>query len=303
MYRTGILFGLKQTRNNRGLEGSDRGCFRLQPNIGGVRQIVRLPPALLLPLASKIHHAPALRLVSNVVQLTQVTYVTERGNTVAGFHTAQLAHGEQESLGGLLDGEAFSQPEPAQQGAQFAAANRGAAHFRHVDSVLSQESNAVAQNPGPMVPTLGTMPMIRAGCTLVWHLPSCIARCTMKSDRRSHPIATRRHRGRAVTRGVADSRPRANTARTGDRKSPRETWLREEREALPFHLARPDRIRFRCAGACGPWPCIHGDNRDNPGPRQPSAARYPGHAAGPVLQHRPSETLPRLWTELEGLAM
>ena len=93
----------------------------------------------------------------------------------------------------------------------------------------------------------------------------------------------------------------------GDWESPpRETWLREEGEALPFHLARQDRIRFRCAEAAtprGPWLYIHGDNRDEPGTRQPTAARYPGHAAGPVLQHRPSETPPKLWTELEGLAM
>ena len=89
----------------------------------------------------------------------------------------------------------------------------------------------------------------------------------------------------------------------GDRESPRETWPREEGEALPFHLARHDRIRFRCAEPCAPWLYIHGDNRAEPGSRQLSAARYPGHAAGPVLQHRPSETPPKLWTELEGLAM
>jgi len=101
---------------------------------------------------------------------------------------------------------------------------------------------------------------------------------------------------------AADRVPyKARTGRPG--VAPRETWLREEGEALPFHLARQDRIRFRCAEACGPWLYIHGNNRDEPGSQQPSAARYPGHAAGPVLQHRPSETPPKLWTELEGLAM
>jgi hypothetical protein len=60
----------------------------------------------------------------------------------------------------------------------------------------------MAHNPGPLVPTFGTVPMIHARCTLVWHLPTCIARCTMKSDSRRHPQATRRQRGRAVTRRV-----------------------------------------------------------------------------------------------------
>ena len=82
----------------------------------------------------------------------------------------------------------------------------------------------------------------------------------------------------------------------------RGTWPREGGEALPFQLARKDRIRFHCAEACGPWLYIHGSNRNDPGSTPPSAARYPGHTAGPVLQHRPSETLPRLWSEQEGLA-
>ena len=74
-------------------------------------------------------------------------------------------------------------------------------------------------------------------------------------------------------------------------------------EALPFHLARENRIRFRCAEACGPWLYIRGVNRNDPGSPRLSAARYPGRTAGPVLQHRPSETLPRLKSEREGLAM
>ncbi len=90
----------------------------------------------------------------------------------------------------------------------------------------------------------------------------------------------------------------------GDGESPpAETWTREDGEALPFHSARDDRIRFRCAEACAPWLHIHGGNHVDPGSRQPSAACYPGHTAGPVLPHRPSETPPLLWTELEGLAM
>jgi len=75
-----------------------------------------------------------------------------------------------------------------------------------------------------------------------------------------------------------------------------------EGRALPFQLARKDRIRFRYAEASGPWLRIHGSDRNDPGTAPPSGAPSPGHTAGPVLQHRPSETLPRLWTEREWLA-
>lgn len=91
-------------------------------------------------------------------------------------------------------------------------------------------------------------------------------------------------------------------AALGDRIRPQRTWPREGRGDLLFPLPRNDRTRFRYAEACGPWLYIHGDNRIGPGSAPPSAAPYPGHAAGPVLQHRPSETLTRLWTELERLA-
>jgi len=114
----------------------------------------------------------------------------------------------------------------------------------------------------------------------------------MKSDRRSHPQATRRQRGRRWPREVTGSRPRAYTRPAlGRPHSPQRDLATWGREALPFHLARKDRTRFRYAGACGPWLYIHGDNRTDPGSAPPSAASYPGHTAGPVLQHRPSETL------------
>jgi hypothetical protein len=90
---------------------------------------------------------------------------------VSRFHPAQLAHGEQQLLGGPLYGEAALQPESSQQGTEFAAANGRAAYFRHEGSVLSQESGAVAHNPGPMIPAFGIVPVIRAGCNLFWHLP------------------------------------------------------------------------------------------------------------------------------------
>src|SRR5260370_20739061 len=127
----------------------------------------------------------------------------------------------------------------------------------------------------------------------------------MKSDRRSHPQATRRQRGRAVTQGVTGRRPRASKARTGaTHVAPVTAWLRERGEVLPFSSTRlADRIRFPCAEACGPRLYIRGSIHDHTGFRRLSAARYPGHTAGPVLQHRPSETLPRLWSEREGLAM
>ena len=145
--------------------------------------------------------------------------------------------------------------------------------------------------------------MIHASCTLFWHLPRSSARCTMKSD---PEVILKRLAANGVdgSRGVTGSRLRAiEKARTGRPHSPSAGpgYVREGR-ALPFQLARKDRIRFRYAEASGPWLRIHGSDHDDPGTAPPSGAPYPGHTAGPVLQHRPSETLPRLWTEREGLA-
>ena len=58
----------------------------------------------------------ALGLVGDVVEGAQVADVPLRRGAVAGLHAAELAHGEHQVLGGLLDGEAFFQPELAQQG-------------------------------------------------------------------------------------------------------------------------------------------------------------------------------------------
>jgi hypothetical protein len=70
----------------------------------------------------------------------------------------------------------------------------------------------------------------------------------------------------------------------GDQESPTaETWPREGGEALPFQLARKDRIRFHCAEAYGPRLYIRGSNRNDLGSPRRSAARYPRHTAGPVL--------------------
>ena len=73
-------------------------------------------------------------------------------------------------------------------------------------------------------------------------------------------------------------------ARTGRlRVAPAGTWPREGGEALPFHLARKDRIRLHCAEAYGRWLYIRGGSRNDLGFPPLSAAWYPGHAAGPVL--------------------
>jgi len=74
-------------------------------------------------------------------------------------------------------------------------------------------------------------------------------------------------------------------------------------ETLPYLLAREDHIRFPGAQPHEPWHDTRGRPENDLGSRQLSTARYPGHADGPVLQHRPDGTPPRLWTELEGLAM
>jgi hypothetical protein len=79
--------------------------------------------------------------------------------------------------------------------------------------------------------------------------------------------------------------------------------VREEGRALPYLLASEDHVRFPGAQARGPWHDIYGRRENDLGSRQLPAARYPRNAAGPVLQHRPNGTPPRLWTELEGLVM
>lgn len=91
------------------------------------------------------------------------------------------------------------------------------------------------------------------------------------------------------------------SGRLGSR--PPQSLAAREGEALPFRLTRDHRIRLRCAEIGGWRPLAHGSNRNDPGLLAPLGASYPGHTAGPVLQHRPSETLPRLWNEQEGLAM
>jgi hypothetical protein len=78
---------------------------------------------------------------------------------------------------------------------------------------------------------------------------------------------------------------------------------REEGKALPYLLARENHVRFPCAHAHGPRHDIRGRHETDLRARQLPTARWPGHADGPVLQHRPDGTPPRLWTELEGLAM
>src|SRR6185437_9955283 len=203
------------------LERGDSHRVILESDIGAVTQVVRLPPCLLLGFGGQVPHVIALGVVGNAVEVAEVPDVPGGGNAVTGLHTTQLAHREHELLGSLLDRKTFFGPELAQQGSQLATANRGTAPFRHESNVLPQELYVVAHNPGPMVPTLGIVRVTHARCTLVWHLPSCIARCTMKSDRRSHPQATRRQRGRRCPEGLptADRVPPARPA-PGDRSRP-----------------------------------------------------------------------------------
>jgi hypothetical protein len=115
----------------------------------------------------------------------------------------------------------------------------------------------------------------------------------------------RRRRGRAVIPGVTGRKPRGSydpypgdwgVVRRGDLAA-------REGEALPFQLTRSYRTRPRSAEIGGRWLLIHGSNHTDPERAPTIGALSPGHTAGPVLQHRPSETLPRLWSEQEGLAM
>jgi len=57
----------------------------------------------------------------------------------------------------------------------------------------------------------------------------------MKSDRRSHPQATRRQRGRRWPRGVTETDRVPHKAALGDRIRPQRTWPREGGETCYFH--------------------------------------------------------------------
>src|SRR5690242_9892958 len=182
VHRARVVGGLEQSGDDPGLVAPDLYGLGLQAHVGReVVQVVALLPARLLAFAGQVEHPVALGLVGHVVEVAQVPDVPGGRCALSRLHAAQLAHGDHQLLGGLLDGEALAGAELAQQGAEFAAANGRTAHFRHERSVLSQESDAVAHHPGPIIPILGMMQMIHAACTLSWHLPSRLATRTMKS--------------------------------------------------------------------------------------------------------------------------
>jgi hypothetical protein len=107
MYRTGILLGLKQARNHGRLKGADWGGLSLQADVGRVRKIVGLPPPLTLSLARERHHPVAFGFVGYFVEVAEVADVAGGSDAVAGFHAADLARRAEETVGYLLDGEAF----------------------------------------------------------------------------------------------------------------------------------------------------------------------------------------------------
>ena len=85
--------------------------------------------------------------------------------------------------------------------------------------------------------------------------------------------ATRRQRGRAVTRRVTDGRSRASEGPRSDASRPAtDLAAREWEGALPFPSARKDRIRFPCVEAYGPWLNLRGVIRNDPGSRRLSTA-------------------------------
>src|ERR1700744_4013864 len=119
----------------------------------------------------------------------------------------------------------------------------------------------------------------------------------MKSERRRHPQATRRQRGRAVTQRLPIKRSLAS-------RVSREPAI--EKEAMPSLHAYRGRRHCARADASPPLKARRNstiqDRRHFATALSAQKARTdPGNTAGPVLPHRPSKTPPVLRNHREGL--
>jgi hypothetical protein len=74
-------------------------------------------------------------------------------------------------------------------------------------------------------------------------------------------------------------------------------------EAPPFYIARKTTFASQVRQRTGRGGTSAADTETIRDPGSYPLRDIPGNVAGPVLQHRPSETPPMLRTELEGLAM
>ena len=97
--------------------------------------------------------------------------------------------------------------------------------------------------------------------------------------------------GSTVTQGLPDQRPACHRQGSHRRQGgrPRDRRVREGGTAIPSPATTAS---ASIVPMYADRPCHRGSKRNDPGCARPSAATYPGHTAGPVLQHRPSETLP-----------
>ena len=238
--RANVIGDLEDPRNNGGLENRQRDSILLQAHVCSVRQGERLPPALLLAFPRQRHEPLSFGVVGDAVQLAQVPDVAKRRATVACLHPAHLGRRAQEFRGHLVDGQAsrhYAMPAAAPRvhacepwGCRWSCALPAleVASFRRS---LTQASMS-AHKKTLVVPMLRYMPLAHEYVTWLWHLPTAHARCTMKSVSRRHPQATRRQRGRAVTRRVTDPRSLANRAS-------REPAILTRRPAITAYSLRP----------------------------------------------------------------
>ena len=81
---------LEQARHDTRIVVFDGGRSRLKAHVSGVRQIVRLPPSLLLPLLRERHQTFALRPIGDPVERAKVPDITLGGAPLASFHPADL---------------------------------------------------------------------------------------------------------------------------------------------------------------------------------------------------------------------
>ncbi len=86
-----VSSGLQKTGDDGRVIVPNRYGLGLQADIGGIWQIVRLPPSLLFALSGQIHEVFALGLVGDIIKIAEVPDVARRRAALAGLDAADLA--------------------------------------------------------------------------------------------------------------------------------------------------------------------------------------------------------------------
>src|SRR5215510_6218659 len=124
--RAGVVGGLEQAWHDTETVVADRGRFRFQPHVPGVRHSKGLPPGALLAFDGEFHQVLPLLFV-DLIQVAQLANVPRAGAALARLKSAHLGRTDHEALGDLLGCPALTDPECPQQGPKLAAADCWAA--------------------------------------------------------------------------------------------------------------------------------------------------------------------------------